>query len=407
MTEEELARYARVVLAVGLDLRPGKDVAVNALIEHAPFARALAEQAYEMGARYVDLWYFDPHAKRSRLRHAPEDSLHETPAWLDARYAALARTQGTIVNVVGDPEPDLLVGLDPARAGRDRMPGLQSRFDVQQDGSTEWTFAAYPTPAWARRVLGEPDADALWAVLQRLMRLDEPDPVASWRDRMAQLDARCAALTRERFTAVHLHGTNGTDLHVHLPPRHRWGTAEIVSRAGIRHVAALPTEEIFTTPDPRGTRGRVVATRPLALGGTVIEGLQLDFGDDGRVTDVRASSGADVVRGHLSTDDGASLLGELALVDDASRIQQSGLLFYETLLDESAASHVAWGSGIPDGHQDYDPRRPETAAALPINRSATHTDFCVGGPEVDVDALTASGERVPLMRGEVWVGPGG
>jgi aminopeptidase len=406
MTDEELARYAQVVLAVGLALRPGGDVAINAMIEHAPFARALAEEAYKNGARYVDLWYWDPHGKASRLRHAPTETLHETPKWLDARYADLAARQGTIVNVVGDPEPDLLSDADPARAGLDRMPGLQSRFDVQQNGSVEWTFAAFPTPAWAQRVLGAPDVDALWDHLARLMRLDAPDPVAAWRDRMAQLNVRCDALTEQQFTAIHLHG-GATDLHVALPPRHRWGTAEIVSRAGIRHVAALPTEEIFTTPDPTGTRGTIAASRPLALSGTVVQDLQLDFGDGGRITDVRATTGADVVRGHLAVDDGASRLGELALVDDASRIQQSGLLFYETLLDESAASHVAWGSGIPDGHQDYDPRRPETEAALPINRSATHTDFCFGGPGVDVDGLTADGTRVPLMRGERYVGVGG
>jgi aminopeptidase len=406
MTDDELRAYARVVLAVGLDLRPGKDVAINAMIEHAPFARALCEEAYKNGARYVDLWYWDPHGKASRLRHAPAETLHETPAWLDARYAELAARQGTIVNVVGDPEPDLLAGLDPVRAGLDRMPGLQSRFDVQQNGSVEWTFAAYPTPAWAQRVLGTPDVDALWRHLARLMRLDAPDPVAAWRTRMDELDRRCDALTAQQFTTIHLHG-GATDLHVALPPRHRWGTAEIISRAGIRHVAALPTEEIFTTPDPAGTRGTIAASRPLALSGTVVEDLQLDFGDGGRITAVRATQGADVVRGHLAVDDGASLLGELALVDDASRIQQSGLLFYETLLDESAASHVAWGSGIPDGHQDYDPQRPQTAEGLPINRSATHTDFCFGGLGVDVDGLRADGERVALMRGERYVGPGG
>jgi aminopeptidase len=404
MTDEELAGYARVVLAVGLDLRPGKDVAINAMIEHAPFARALAEEAYKNGARYVDLWYWDPHGKASRMRHAPAETLHETPAWLDARYADLAARQGTIVNVVGDPAPDLLSDADPARAGLDRMPGLQSRFDVQQNGSVEWTFAAYPTPAWAQRVLGRPDVDALWDHLARLMRLDAPDPVAAWRDRMAQLQVRCNALTEQQFSSIHLHG-GATDLHVALPPRHRWGTAEIVSRAGIRHVAALPTEEIFTTPDPTGTRGTIAATRPLALSGTVVQDLQLDFGEGGRITDARATTGAEVVRGHLAVDDGASRLGELALVDDASRIQQSGLLFYETLLDESAASHVAWGSGIPDGHQDYDPRRPETEQDLPINRSATHTDFCFGGPQVDVDGIAADGTRVPLMRGERYVGP--
>jgi aminopeptidase len=402
MRDDELRDYARVILAVGLGLRPGKEVAVNALIEHAPLARALAEQAYAMGARYVDLWYWDPHGKASRLRHAPEGTLAETPTWLDARYAALAERQGTIVNVVGDPEPDLLAGVDPVRAGRDRMPGLQSRFDVQQDGSVEWTFAAYPTAAWAQRVLGAPDPDALWRHLRTVLRLDAPDPIAAWKARMAELDERCAWLTAQQFDAIHLQG-GATDLTAGLPPRHRWGTAEIVSRAGIRHVAALPTEEVFTTPDPARTRGTIAASRPLALGGTVVRDLALDFGDGGRVAAVRASSGADVVRGHLAIDDGASLLGELALVDDTSPLQQSGLLFYETLLDESAASHIAWGSGIPDGHQDYDPTRPETEAGLPINRSATHTDFCFGGPGVDVDGLCADGTRIPLMRGERWV----
>ena len=401
MRAEELDGYARVVLDVGLGLQPGKDVAINGMIEHAPFARALAEAAYARGARYVDVWYWDPYAKASRLRHAPEATLDETPAWLDARYRELAARQGALINLVGDPAPDLLADADPARAGRDRMPVLQSRFDVQASNQVEWTFACYPTAAWAERVLGAPDVERLWQAIRRVMRLDAPDPVAAWTDRMDELHERCAYLTEQQFDAIHLHG-GATDLTVGLNPRHRWGTARLVSRAGIRHIAALPTEEIFTTPDPSRTRGTIAASRPLALSGTVIRDLQLDFAG-GRVTEVRASTGADVVRGHLAIDDGASLLGELALVDDSSPLQQSGMLFYETLLDESAASHVAWGGGIPEGHQDYEPLRPETEAALPINRSATHTDFCFGGPSVDVTALRAGGERVPLMRGERWV----
>ncbi|MCW2987013.1 MAG: aminopeptidase [Conexibacter sp.] len=401
MTSDELDEYARVVLEVGLDLRPGKVVAVNAMVEHAPFVRALCEQAYAGGARYVDVWYWEPQGKAARLRHAPAETLREVPAWLDARYRELAAVQGTIVNVVGDPAPDLLADADPARAGLDRMPGLQSRFDVQADGEVEWTFACCPTAAWAQRVLGEPDVERLWQHIRRVMRLDAPDPVAAWKARMAELHERCARLTEEAFSAMHLQGED-TNLTVGLLPRHRWGTAELVSRAGIRHIAALPTEEIYTTPDPTRTSGTVAASRPLALGGTVVRDLQLDFAE-GRIVAVRASAGADVVRGHLATDDGASLLGEIALVDDSSPLQQSGILFYETLLDESAASHLAWGSGIPDGHQDYDPQRPGSAAALPINRSATHTDFCFGGPGVDVTAIRAGGERVPLMRGERWV----
>jgi aminopeptidase len=401
MTTEELDGYAHVVLEVGLGLRPGKDVAINAMIEHAPFARALAERAYARGARYVDLWYWDPHGKAARLRHAPLDTLDETPTWLDARYRELAARQGALVNLVGDPAPDLLADVDPARAGRDRMPILQSRFDVQANNQVEWTFACYPTAAWARRVLGTPDVERLWRAIHRVMRLDAPDPVAAWTARIDELEERCARLTAQRFDTIHLHG-GATDLTVGLNPRHRWGTARLVSRAGIRHIAALPTEEIFTTPDPSRTRGTVAASRPLALGGSVIRDLQLDFAD-GRITAVRATTGADVVRGHLAIDDGASLLGEIALVDDTSPLQQSGILFYETLLDESAASHLAWGGGIPEGHQDYDPLRPETADALPINHSATHTDFCFGSPGVDVTALRADGERVPLMRGERWV----
>jgi aminopeptidase len=401
MTSEELADYAGVVLEVGLGLRPGKDVAINAMIEHAPFARALCEQAYARGARYVDLWYWDPHGKASRLRHAPAATLHEVPAWLDARYRELAARKGTLVNVVGDPAPDLLAGVDPARAGLDRMPGLQSRFDVQMNGEVEWTFACFPTAAWARRVLGTPDVEALWQRIRHVMRLDGPDPVAAWTGRMAELHERCARLTAEAFSEVHLHGGR-TDLTVGLLPRHRWGTAELVSRDGVRHIAALPTEEIFTTPDPRMTRGTVAASRPLALGGTVVCDLELDFAA-GRAVAVRASAGPNVVRGHLATDAGAPFLGELALVDDSSPLQQSGILFYETLLDESAASHLAWGSGIPEGHQDFDPRRPGSADALPINRSATHTDFCFGGPGVDVTGVRAGGERVPIMRGERWV----
>lgn len=401
MTDDDLRAYAHLVLEVGLGLRPGKDVAINAMVEHAPFARVLCDEAYARGARYVDVWYWEPHAKAARLRHAAEETLGDVPVWLDVRYRELAARQGTIVNVVGDPAPDLLDGIDPGRAGRDRMPGLASRFAAQSEGTVEWTFCCFPTSAWAERVLGSPDAARLWRELRPLLRLDAPDPATAWRRRMEELGERCAQLTEAAFDAIHLRGP-GTDLLVGLPPRHRWGTAELVSRAGIRHLAALPTEELYTTPDPARTTGTVAATRPLALGGTVVRELRLRFAD-GRVVEVEAASGADVVRGHLATDAGAAFLGELALVDDTSPLRQTGLLFYETLLDESAASHLAWGNGIPDGHQDYDPRRPETAAGLPINRSATHTDFCFGGPEVEVTGVRADGRRVPIMHGDRWV----
>ncbi len=401
MTDADLQAYARVILDVGLGFRPGKELAINALIEHAPLTRALAEEAYAAGAPYVDIWYWDPHGKRSRLRHAPAETLGEVPAWLEQRYRGLAARGGALITLVGDPEPDLLADVDAARAGVDRMPHTPTRTAIQLGAEIEWAIACFPTAAWAQRVFGEPDVERLWQQIRSLMRLDAADPTAAWSHRIAELEVRCTRLTELAFDAIHYEGP-GTDLTVGMLPRHRWGTAKIVSRAGIPHIAALPTEEIFTTPDPTRTQGTIAASKPLALHGSLIEDLRLTFAD-GHIVEVEASSGADVVRGHIATDAGASALGEIALVDDSSPLQQCGLLFYETLLDESASSHIAWGGGIPDGHLDYDPTRPETNDELPINRSKTHTDFMIGSPQIVVTGLHGDGSRVPIMEGEKWV----
>jgi aminopeptidase len=360
----------------------------------------VCDEAYRAGAALVDVWYWDPHTKLARLEHAPADSLGRTPAWLDARYRQLAESRGALINLTGDPAPDLLRDIDPARAGLDRMPALASRFEVQSRNEVQWCFAAVPTEAWARQVVGRPDVEALWRHLADVMRLDTPDPVGAWWARMDELHARCAALDAERFDALHYEGP-GTDLHVGLPARHRWGTAQLQARTGVRHVAALPTEEIFTTPDPSRTEGTVRASKPLALGGTLVEDLELRF-RDGRIDEVRARRGAEVVEANLAIDPGAARLGEVALVDDTSPIQQSGVLFYDTLLDESAASHLAWGGGIPDGHRDYDPARPETLEGLPINRSATHVDFMIGSPELRVSGVRTDGSRRVILEGERW-----
>jgi aminopeptidase len=398
--QQELRRYARVILEVGVALQPGQDLAINAHLEHAPFARIVCDEAYRARAALVDVWYWDPHTKLARLEHAPADTLGRTPAWLDARYRQLAESRGALINLTGDPAPDLLRDIDPARAGLDRMPALASRFEVQSRNEVQWCFAAVPTEAWARQVVGRPDVEALWRHLADVMRLDAPDPVAAWWARMDELHARCAALDDERFDALHYEGP-GTDLLVGLPAGHRWGTAQLQARNGVRHVAALPTEEIFTTPDPSRTEGTVRASKPLALGGTLVEDLELRF-RDGRVEEVQARRGAEVVEADLAIDAGAARLGEVALVDDTSPIQQSGVLFYDTLLDESAASHLAWGGGIPDGHRDYDPARPETLEGLPINQSATHIDFMIGSPELRVTGVRADGSRQVILEGERW-----
>ncbi|MEW9552611.1 aminopeptidase [Nonomuraea sp. NPDC050783] len=397
----ELSGYADVVLDVAAPVLPDDLVLVNAEIEHAPLARALAEAAYARGARYVDIWYFDPYAKRARVRHADPATLGEVPSWLDARNHELERHGGVLITVRGAAAPDLLAGEDPHRAALDRMPYLSSRQRLQLDNLVRWTLVPYATPEWARAVFGEPDQERLWRHLRRILRLDEPDPRAAWQQRIDELLGRARELTRMRLDAVRFEGP-GTDLTIGLLPDAHWMAARLRDVRGREFQANLPTEEVFTTPDYRRVDGVVRATRPLSLGGTVIRDLELSFAG-GTVRQVRASSGAEVVRTHQASDAGAARLGELALVDGSSRVGRSGITYLETLLDENATCHLAWGAGLPPGVPPHlrsdDPARLDAAG---VNTSQVHVDFMVGGPEVTVVGLERGGGEVELLRDDVW-----
>jgi aminopeptidase len=396
----DLTAYADVVLDIGTPVREDDLVVVNAEIDHAPLARALAEGAYARGARYVDIWYFDPHAKRSRIRHADQATLAETPSWLDHRNTELGERRGVLINIRGEAEPDLLSDVDPARAGLDRMPGLSSRYRLQANDLVCWTIVAYPSPAWARQVFGEPDVPRLWQHLKHFLRLDQPDPRAAWRARLGQLKARAAQLDELNLDAVHFAGP-GTDLTVGLIPRAGWGAVGYHAADGRYYVPCLPSEEVYTAPDYRRVEGTVRSTRPLSLAGTVIRDLELTF-TAGRVSEVRARTGADVVRGHQATDHGAARLGELALVDGSSPIGQSGITFMETLLDENATCHLAWGFGIKQAIPGASQLSPGELDAMGLNASAVHTDFMVGGPDVTVTGIRHDGSHVVLLRDEQW-----
>ncbi len=397
---DDLRRYAELVLDVGVAFPPGKELAINACLEHAPLVHALCEQAYARGASYVDVWYWDPHTKASRLRHAPTETLAHVPAWLDERYRLLGERQGAIVNVIGESEPALLRDADPERAGLDRMPRISSRFKVQLEGRVEFTTVPYPTAGWAERVLGRPDAAALWQQFRVLLRLDAQDAAAAWHERLDLLERRCRTLDERHFDSLRYEGP-GTDFRMGLHERHVWHSARVRSRAGLRHVPAMPTEEIFSMPDPRRAEGTIASTKPLELGGAVVEGLRLSFAG-GEVVRADADRGAEVVRANLAMDAGASRLGEVALVDGSSRIARSGLTYWNTLLDESAVCHLAWGATIPDSHADYDAHDPDSARGLGLNESATHVDFMVGGPEVTVFGVHADGREVVLLANDEW-----
>jgi aminopeptidase len=395
----DAARYQRLAeLAVhGANVQEGQSVLVNCELGHAPLARAVAAAAYERGALFVDVSYFDPYVKRARVQHADPDTLEFVPEWYGRRMLDHAQVHGARVTLTGPTAPNLLDGLDASRVGRDRLPYLSEIPKIVSERTTNWCIAPCPHAAWAKLVypeLSDEEAlDELWRALEHVLRLDEPDPVKAWDERMNTLTASAKRLADRRFDAIELRGP-GTDLTVGMLPTHTWWAADFTTREGLRHFPNLPTEEVFTTPDPLRTEGHVTSTMPLVLSdGTIIRGLKVRF-ESGKAVEIEADENADALRAKVAVDDGGVHLGELALVDRQGRIGPLETVFYDTLLDENARSHIALGSGFEFLVEDDDEAR--------VNRSATHVDFMIGSPELEVDGVTADGERVALLRGGDW-----
>ena len=398
-TDERIRALARLAVRVGANVQPGQTLAVNALVEHAPFVRAVAAEAYEAGARYVDVGYSDQHVRRTHIEHAADEALDFSPPWLVERTRALGEAGGALIAISGNPEPELFADLDGERVGRARMRELAAEALKLTDGLVNWSIVPFPNEGWAQTVFGEPDLERLWQAVETAIRLDEPDPVEAWKQHIAKLQERAATLNERRFDHLRYRGP-GTDLTVGLHPVSEWQAALDVSR-GIEHVANMPTEEVFTAPDSRRVEGVVRSTLPLQIQGTIVRDLTVRF-EDGRAVDVRASSGQEVMQTHVATDDGAARLGEVALVDSDSRVSRTGLVFYDTLFDENASSHIALGAAILSAVPWASELAADERSARGVNHSSIHTDFMIGSPEVEVDGVHGDGTAVPILRNGDW-----
>ncbi|MBA3843116.1 MAG: aminopeptidase, partial [Actinobacteria bacterium] len=297
-SDQRLAAYARLAVQVGLNLQPGQTLGINALIEHAPLARAITREAYAAGARYVDVLYSDQHVRRAHIEGAADGELGYSPPWLVERLTKLGELGGALCAISGNPEPELFSDLDGERVGKARMREVAEASLKLSDGRCNWTIVAYPTEGWAQTVFGEPDVERLWSAVASAVRLDEDDPVAAWREHIARLDQRAAALNERRFDHLRYRGP-GTDLTIGLHPDSEWQSALDESQ-GIKHVANMPTEEVFTTPDARRTEGTVRSTLPLQIQGNIVRGLEVRF-EGGRAVEIHAASGEDVMRTHAAT----------------------------------------------------------------------------------------------------------
>ena len=412
--ERMLRAYADLTIRVGLNLQPTQRLLIigpiangGAALEAAPLVREIVASAYRAGARLVETRWGDEALLSARLEHAPRDSFAEVSAWLpDALVQHVSAGHAVLSIYANDPDqlkdaPQDLVGAVQQATARAVRP-FRERISRNQ---TNWAVVAASAPSWARRVF--PDAnpseqvDRLWRAIEKLCRLDVPDPIAAWEAHLADLAARTDRLNAKQYSALHYTGP-GTKLTIGLPPGHLWVGGRSASSAGIRFAPNLPTEEVFTMPHKDRVDGVVRSTKPLGYGGTLIENFTLRF-ESGRVVEVKAEKNQSVLQRLVDMDAGAARLGEVALVSERSPVAQTGLLFYNTLFDENAASHIALGAAYKFTLQGGEAMSDEAFERAGGNRSAAHVDFMIGSAELDVDGALPSGTSEPVMRKGEWI----
>jgi aminopeptidase len=408
--EQKLDQLARVAIEVGLGLARGQELVMTAPLDAVPLSRRIIEQAYRAGASLVTTLYSDDEALLLRYRYAPDEAFDTAAGWLyDGMGAAYKR--GAARLAITGASPLLLSNEDPGKVGRANQAvskAYRPALELITRHEINWTIVAAATPAWAAAMFPDEPPEAamtkLWDAIFRTTRVDGrvdgEDPVSNWKAHDASLQRRAALMNDKRYSALHYRGP-GTDFRLGLADDHLWMGGGTRAGNGLYCIPNMPTEEIFSTPHKDRADGVVCASKPLSYQGTMIEGIEVRF-EAGRIVQANATRGLEVLERLISTDDGARRLGEVALVPQSSPIAASGLLFYNTLFDENAASHIALGQAYTSCLINGDKLTPEELAAKGANDSLIHVDWMIGSGELDIDGITATGAGEPVMRKGEW-----
>jgi aminopeptidase len=411
-----LNSYADLAVKVAINLQPGQRLFIigpiangGVSLDAAPLVRAVAASAYQAGAKYVEALWGDEALQLTRYRHASRDSFTEFSNWLPDALLTHAKAGDALLSIYAN-DPDLFQHEPPELVGAvQQVVGQRIRpfRECISRNQTSWAVIAAASPGWAQRVFPDLPVDEqvprLWDAIVRLCRLDRPDPIAAWEEHLQALTERRDFLNAKRYDALKYRGP-GTDLTLGLATGHTWVSGRSSTVGGIPFTPNMPTEEVFTMPHKDRVDGVVRSTKPLSYGGTLIEDFTMRF-DKGRIVSVTARTGQAILQQLVDTDPGSAHLGEVALVPHSSPVAQSGVLFYNTLFDENAASHVAIGSAYRFTVMGGEAMTDEEFERAGGNRSATHVDFMIGSPALDIDGVFADGSAEPLMRGGEWAGP--
>ena len=408
MNKSFLIKYASLAVNIGVNIQKDNILVISSPIETAEFARLITEEAYKSGAKDVIVHYGDQKLTKIKLENSSLETISNIPEWQAESYNYYARQEACFISISAS-DPDGLKGVPVEKIGasqKARTSALKEYFDNSMSNKCRWCVLSVPTLSWAKKVFPKVSDDeameSLWDVIFKTVRVDTENPVNAWKKHNAYLEEKIKFMNNNNFKSVHLKSANGTDLNIELPEGHIWAGGSEGDVNGIAFNANMPTEEVFTLPKKTGVNGVVYSSKPLSYGGNLIDNFSITF-KDGKVVDFTAETGYDVLKQMLDSDEGAKYLGEVAFVPYDSPISNSKLIFFNTLFDENAACHLAFGRAYESCIKDADKYSEEELEKIGVNNSVIHVDFMIGTKDLEITGVNKNGETIQIFTDGNWV----